>query len=86
LRPFVSVYSDFYIFAVLDTSKFEKVPSKHADHARKELMRCTERARQELMRALSVRVRNRCVHWAYASGTDAHGCLAPLKSKVTVRW
>ncbi len=26
---------------------------------------------QELMRALSIRVRNRCVHWAYASGTNA---------------
>ncbi len=44
------------------------VPSKHADHARKELMRalsvhitetdaCTERMRQELMRTLSMHIR-----------------------------
>jgi hypothetical protein len=32
---------------------------------------CTERPRQEPMRALSVRARNWCVHWASASGTDA---------------
>ncbi len=31
-----------------------------------------EHTGQELMRALSIRVRNWCVHWAYASGTDAH--------------
>jgi hypothetical protein len=29
------------------------------------------RSRQELMRALGIRVRNWCVHWAYESGTDA---------------
>jgi hypothetical protein len=44
-------------------SKFEKVPSKHAEQC--------EHTRQELMRAQSVRVRNCCVHCAYASGTDA---------------
>ncbi len=49
-------------------SKFEKVPSKHAEHARK-----------ELMHALSVRVRNRCVHRAYAPGTDAQAQRAHQK-------
>jgi hypothetical protein len=37
------------------------VPSKHAEHTHK-----------GLMRTLSIRVRNWCVRWAYASGTDAH--------------
>jgi hypothetical protein len=46
------------------SSKFEKIPSKHAGHGHKELKRalsvrvrnyeCTERARQELMRTLSM--------------------------------
>jgi hypothetical protein len=36
------------------------VPSKHAEHTQ-----------QELMRTLSIQVRNWCVHWAYASGTNA---------------
>ncbi len=31
-----------------------------------------QHARKELMRALSMRVRNWCVHWAGASGTDAY--------------
>ncbi len=36
-------------------------PSKHAEHTH-----------QGLMRILSIRVRNWCACWAYASGTDAH--------------
>ncbi len=43
-------------------------PSKHAEHTH-----------QELMRTLSIRVRNWCVHWAYASG-----CLAPPKIKIII--
>ncbi len=39
-----------------------------------------ERARQELMRALSIRVRNWCVHWAYASGTNACTERSPFKT------
>jgi hypothetical protein len=35
-------------------------------------MLCNVHACKELMRALSVCVRNWCVHWAYVSGTDAH--------------
>jgi hypothetical protein len=38
--------------------KFEKVPSKHAERTRQELMGYPERRRQELMRSLSIRVRN----------------------------
>jgi hypothetical protein len=41
--------------------KFEKVPSKHADHTS-----------QELMRTLSVCIRNWYVHWSYTSGTDVY--------------
>jgi hypothetical protein len=37
------------------------VPSKHSEHTH-----------QGLMRTLIERVRNWCVRWAYASGTDAH--------------
>jgi hypothetical protein len=47
-------------------SKFEKVPSKHAEHA------C-----QELMRALSLRIRNWCAGSACAS--EIKRCLAPSK-------
>jgi hypothetical protein len=36
--------------------KFEKVPSKHADHTLQEL--CTEHTRQELMCMLSICIRN----------------------------
>ncbi len=43
--------------------KFEKVPSKYAEHT-------------ELMRALRMRVRNWCVPWADASGTDAYAEIA----------
>ncbi len=39
-----------------------------------------ERARQELMRALSIRVRNWCVHWAYASGTNTWTERSPFKT------
>ena len=39
-----------------------------------------ERARQELMRALSIRVRNWCVHWAYASGTNTCTERSPFKT------
>ncbi len=39
-----------------------------------------ERAHQELMRALSIRVRNWCVHWAYASGTNTCTERSPLKT------
>ncbi len=40
--------------------KFEKVPSKHAEHTRQELMRTlsNEHTRQELMRTLSIRLWN----------------------------
>ncbi len=31
----------------------------------------TEHTRQELLRAMSIRIKNWCVRWAYASGTDA---------------
>ncbi len=41
----------------------------HADHAR-----------QELMRALTIRVRNRCVHWANASGTNTCTECSPFKT------
>ncbi len=44
------------------------VPSKHAEHTH-----------QELMRTLSIRVRNWCVQWAYASGTGAHAQRAHQK-------
>ncbi len=37
------------------------VPSKHAEHTH-----------QGLMRNLSIRLRNWCACWAYASGTDAY--------------
>ncbi len=36
-------------------------PSKHAEHTH-----------QGLMRTLSIQVRNWCISWAYASGTDAY--------------
>ncbi len=39
-----------------------------------------ERARQVLMRALSIRVRNWCVHWAYASGTNVCTERSPFKT------
>ena len=39
-----------------------------------------QRARQELMRALSIRVRNWCVHWAYASGTNTCTERSPFKT------
>ena len=39
-----------------------------------------ERARQELMRALSIRVRNWCVHWAYASVTNTCTECSPFKT------
>jgi hypothetical protein len=42
---------------------------------------CTERARQELMRALSVRIRNWCARSACES--EIKWCLAPPKVKVT---
>ncbi len=50
-------------------SKFEKVPLKNTDHVRK-----------ELMGALSMRVRNWCMNWAYTS--EIIWCLAPQKIKV----
>jgi hypothetical protein len=37
------------------------VPSQHAEHTHK-----------GLMRTLSIRVRNWCIRWEYASGTDVH--------------
>ncbi len=52
--------SDAYAQHKRKNSKLEKIPSKHAG-----------RTRKELMRALSVRVRNWYVHRAYVSGTDA---------------
>ena len=36
-------------------------PSKNAEHMH-----------QEMMRTLSIRVRNWCIHWTYESGTDAY--------------
>ncbi len=46
---------------VLVSVPLSEVPPKHA-----------ERTLQELMRTLSVLVRNWCVPWAYSSGTDAY--------------
>ncbi len=57
-----------------------KRPSKHANHVRKELMHF-ECACQELMRALSVRIRNWCACWVCAS--EIKYCIAPPKVKVT---
>ncbi len=52
-----------------------------AEHTVQELMHThAERARQELMRALSRRIRNWCVHWAYASGTNVCTELSPFKT------
>ncbi len=46
------------MLSIISRSAF---PSKHAEHTH-----------QGLMRNLSIRVRNWCACWAYASGTDAH--------------
>ncbi len=49
------------------------VPSKHAEHTHK-----------ELMRTLCIRIRKLCVHWAYASWTYActeHMHQVPLRAK-----
>ncbi len=69
--------------------KFEKVSSKHAEHTHQDLMRtlsnehtCQElmHTPKELIRALSVRVRNWCVSSACAS--EIKWCLAPPKIKI----
>ncbi len=60
-------------------SKFEKVPSNHAEHGCK-----------ELMLALSVRVRNWCVLQVYASGTDTYPdhqfltCMLSISIKIPI--
>ncbi len=63
--------SVFYVYALHKhkNSKFEKVPSKHAEQC--------EHACKELMRALSLRVRNWCAGSACTS--EIKWCLAPSK-------
>jgi hypothetical protein len=68
LRPFVGVNSDFFlIFAMLGTFKIienieflTRMLRLLCAHMGQELTRT--RARQELMHALSIQVRNWCVH------------------------
>jgi hypothetical protein len=90
LRPFVGVNSDFFkIFAVLSITL--KIIKNIELLTRMLRLLCShwaygsgthvhaERARQELMRALSLRVRNWCVHWAYASCTNVCTEGSPFK-------
>ncbi len=69
--------------------KFEKVPSKHAEHMQQEFTpwayasgndAYTEHTLKELMHALSMRVRNWCLSSACAS--EIKWCLAPPKIKI----
>ncbi len=75
------------MYALIVDRKFEKVPSKNAEHACRNWFvhwayvsgtdSFAEHTYQELIHLLSIRVRNWFICWAYVSGTDSfaeHTC------------
>jgi hypothetical protein len=70
LRPLVSVNIDFLKFFIFEVLK-KLIKNLTSLRVCSGLFAYAEHTHQELTRTLSVRVRNWCMHWAYASGTGA---------------